>query len=123
MLCYLFACQLEDEMIEAGIELPAQKSILHQFPPFRLVRNITAINKYIGFDVTRHIVTERVLSPIKKDIRSGFVAVRERLVTVKTDEKSRIRSLLYVLDVGVYEFRKSFKNSISNRRKGHQHPK
>lgn len=116
MLCYLFACRLEDEMIAIGVELPKHKSIIQRFPPLRLIRNITAINHYIGFDVSRLILKERVYAPIKKDVRSGFVVIQELLGSFKMSEKGRISSAFHVLDIGVYEFRKSFRKSLQKSR-------
>ncbi len=72
MLCYLFACRLEDEMHEAGLVIPERKTILDGFPPYRLKRNIDTINHYVGFDVSHHVLREHVFNIIRTDLFNLF---------------------------------------------------
>lgn len=117
MLCYYFACKLEDEMREAGIELPKHESILDYFPPYRLMRNIEAINQYVGLDVSEHVLREHVYNIFKKDILIGLDTIHELLDTLNVEENSWARSVLYALDVKVYNFRNRFRTGIKGHRR------
>lgn len=117
MLCYLFACKLEDEMKEAGIELPKRESILDYFPPYRLERNIAAINHFVGFDVSEHILREHVYNIIKKDILLGLDGIQDLLDTLRVIENSWLRSVLDSLDLNVYNFGNRFRHGIKGHRR------
>lgn len=122
MLCYYFACKLEDEMKEAGVEPPEKRHALDYFPPYRLTRNIAAINHFVGIDVTDDILREHVINTIKKDILIGIDNIHDILDKLHVDDQNQVRQALYALDLKVYNFRNKFRKGVIGYKRRHAQP-
>jgi len=78
MFCHLFCEKIERDLIEIGEAPPARVRAIDSFPLYRLKRDIEAVNKTVGISVTRLLLRENLVYPIRNKLRT----LTKRLETV-----------------------------------------
>jgi len=76
MLCHLGNVKLEKYLKEVGVCTPHSRKVFAYFPPYRFKKNIDFVNSHIGISVTRVLLLEYLINPLRRGVvkRAGMLS-------------------------------------------------
>jgi hypothetical protein len=105
------ACgKIEHDIEEIGLPKPEYSKLSHYIPFLRFKKDIDFINEYLGISVTKLIIRENIINPLKSELIERLGKIHRLINRLGHNRLTyNLHLLVSSLDVRIYEYRNEYR--------------